>query len=115
MFKTTIAATALAVSFAGALADDKLTTAKFLASPPDAQKNFIANVAMTAGLIASQNRKGQGKCIDDWYAANAKTGFQPVIDAMKRLPDYHPNALILAVFEKSCGDLKYTSTASVSP
>ncbi|MFA5952001.1 MAG: hypothetical protein WC807_17140 [Hyphomicrobium sp.] len=115
MFKT-FATAALALSFAGAaMAEDNLTTAKFLASPPDAQKNFIANVAMTAGLIASQNRKGQGKCIDDWYAANAKTGFQPVIDAMKRLPDYHPNALILAVFEKSCGDLKYTSTASVSP
>lgn len=115
MFKQ-FAAAALAISIStGALADPTFTSAEFLKASPTAQKNFIGNAAITAGLIAAQNKKGQAECLNQWYKTNEKNSFKVVLDAMRKLPNYDPNAVILAVFQKECGDFRYATTASVSP
>lgn len=115
MFKS-IATAVLAVSFAGAaVGQEILTTKKFLEWSPENQKGFIITTTMMGGLIAAKNRNGQAQCIDTWNATHQKDGFKPVIDAMRKYPDYHPLAIVSAVIEKACGDFKYTTTASVQP
>lgn len=110
------AAAVLAVSITNAaMAQDRMTTSKFLSWSPEGQQSYINTAAMMAGVIATQNRQAQAKCIGNWAAANEKTGYKPIIDAMKRLPDYHPIAIISAVFEKECGSFQYAATASAQP
>ena len=98
-----------------AIAADVLTTKKFLDWSPEAQRNFIITTTMMGGLIAAKNREGQAECIDAWNATHQNDGFKPVIDAMKKLPDYHPLAIVSAVIEKACGDFKYTTKAAALP
>ena len=114
MFKTFTAA-ALAVSISTGANADTLTTKKFLEWTPESQKGFVVTATMMAGLIATENRTEQAKCIDDWNAAHEKDGFQPVIEAMRTYPDYHPIAIVSAVIEKACGDFKYETTAVALP
>ncbi|MFA5951674.1 MAG: hypothetical protein WC807_15460 [Hyphomicrobium sp.] len=98
-----------------AMAEDTFKTSDFLNLPPENQRGYVTTAAMAAGLIAAGNRKEQAKCIDDWGAEHRKDGYKPVIDAMKRLPDYHPMAIIIAVFEKACGEFKYAAKSAALP
>ncbi len=68
------------------------------------QSYFDANIGMAA-LIAGQSNKAQGKCIDDWFFSDIESATNEVIAVMKRFPDHHPRAIILAVIEKKCGQI----------
>lgn len=94
------------------MAGEQLTNKALLDASPAQQKSFISNATVMAGLIAAQNKPGQAECIDSWYAKNEKNNFSPILDTMKRLPNYHPNAVLLAMLEKSCGELKYTARSA---
>lgn len=98
-----------------AKADDGFTTATFLSWSQESKNGYIGTATMMAGLIAKENRAGQAECIDAWNIAHHKDGFKPVINAMKRLPDYHPLAIISAVIEKECGDFKYATKSAALP
>jgi NAD/NADP transhydrogenase alpha subunit len=115
MFKQFTAA-ALAISIStGALAGEAFTIKEFLALSPDTQKNFITTTAGATGLVANMNRPAQSKCIDAWIAKNASTGYQPVIEAMKKMPDYHPMAVTVAVIQKECGPFTYATASAALP
>jgi hypothetical protein len=115
MFKS-IATAVLAVSFAGAaMAGDGFTIKEFLALSDGAQKNFITTTAGATGLVANMNRPAQSKCIDAWIAKYASTGYQPVIETMKKLPDYHPMAVTVAVIQKECGPFTYATASAALP
>lgn len=112
MFKQ-FAAAALAISIStGALAGESVTATKFLTYTPEGQKGFITATAGTAAVIANMNRPEQGKCIDAWIGSNSGSGYKTVMDAMKKLPDYHPTAVTLAVLQKQCGPLKFTAATA---
>ena len=98
-----------------ALAEGGLKSSEFLRLPAENQRGFISTAAIAAGVIANMNRAGQARCIDDWGAKHSENGYQPVIEAMKKLPDFHPMAVTLTVIEKACGSFKYATAKSASP
>lgn len=90
-----------------AVADDGFKSSKFLTYPAESQKSYIGSSAMMAGVIATQNKPDQAKCIDDWATENRDASYQAVFDAMERFPDHHPTTVIFAVLQKACGSFKY--------
>lgn len=96
-------------------ADDGFKSSEFLRLPEENQRGFISTAAIAAGVIANMNRLGQAKCIDDWGSKYSADGYQPVIEAMRKLPDFHPMAVTLTVIEKACGSFKYATAKSASP
>jgi len=85
---------------------------EFLNWSPENQRGYITTAAVAASVIANQNRDGQAKCIDDWGAKYRSGGYQPVIEAMKTLPEFHPMAVTIAVLEKACGEFTYVPKAA---
>lgn len=97
---------AVLVSLNGPLNADDFTSAAFLEWKYDSQRSYIdANVGM-ASLIAGQNDKPQGVCIDDWFYSDIDKATVEVLGIMKRFSDHHPRAVILAIIEKHCGKIK---------
>ncbi len=90
------------------IAEAAFKSSRFLTYSAEQQKNYINISMVMASLIASQNSRSHADCLNDWSGKNAETGYQPVIEAMKRFPDHHPSVVILAVLQKECGSLKYT-------
>ena len=106
---------AIVCSAVSATAEEAFKSSEFLRLPPEKQRGYISTAATAAGVIANLNRAGQAKCIDNWVGQNSTNGYQPVIDAMKSLPDYHPMAVTLTVIEKACGKFKYATATAASP
>lgn len=90
-----------------ASAQDAFKSSKFLTYPAESQTSYIGTSVMMAGAVASLNSAAQAKCVDEWAAKFQGSGYQPVIDAMRKYPDDHPSGLILAVLVKACGPFKY--------
>lgn len=90
-----------------ARADETFKSSKFLTYPADAQANYISTSAVAAASIAALNSSTQSKCLSDWVSKHRDTGYQPVLNAMRKYPDDHPTGLILAVLQKECGAFKY--------
>lgn len=90
-----------------AVAWEGFKSSKFLTYPVESQKSYISTAVMMAGVIAAQNVPEQAQCIDRWTSEHDGSGYKPVIEAMQRLPDYHPSGVILAVLNKACGSFEY--------
>lgn len=97
------------------IAAEGFKSSEFLTWGLENQRGYVTAAATAAGVIANMNRKGQAKCIDDWVGQYRTGGYQPVIEAMKKLPDYHPMAVTLTVIEKACGTFKYATATAASP
>jgi len=89
------------------IAEETFKSSKFLTYSAEQQRGYISTTTVAAWLLASQNNKAQAKCIDDWGASNRGSGYRPVLEAMRRFPDDHPTAMILAVLQKQCGSFQY--------
>ena len=63
---------------------------------------FRASVGM-AGLIAARNDKGHSDCVDRWYFSDTERGDAAIVDAVRKFPGHHPQAVILAMILKACG------------
>jgi len=82
-------------------------SSEFLKWKQETQKFYIdTNIGM-AGLIAAQNDSAIQKCTDDWYLSDKSKTIDEVLNAMKRFPEFHPRAVILAVVEKHCGSFTF--------
>ncbi|MCV0370225.1 hypothetical protein [Filomicrobium sp.] len=90
----------------GATAED-FKSSKFLTYPADAQTNYISTSAVAAASIAGLNSSAQAKCLGEWVSRHKGSGYQPVLEVMRKYPDDHPTGLILAVLQKECGPFKY--------
>jgi len=97
----------LVCSTPGAVAQEAFDGAKFLEYSRTTRDNYISTAAGMAGVIATQNRPDQAKCIDRWVAENSANGFEPALDVMRKQPKFHPLGVLLAVLQKSCGSFKY--------
>lgn len=110
-----IASLCTIVCSAAALAEGGFKSSEFLGLSVEKQRGYISTAATAAGVIANLNRAGQAKCIDDWGAKYREGGYQPVLEAMKKLPDFHPMAVTLTVIEKACGEFRYANATAASP
>lgn len=102
-----IASLSTIVCSQAAVAEEAFKSSEFLAWSPQSQRSYITTAATAASVIVAANVQAQAKCIDDWGIKYRDVFYQPVIDAMKKLPDYHPMAVTIAVLEKACGEFKY--------
>lgn len=93
----------------GSFAEEAFKSSQLLAYSSESQRGFISTSIIMASLIASQNSRKQANCINDWSGKTATGGYQPVVEAMKRFPDHHPSGVVLAVIQKVCGALKYST------
>lgn len=84
-----------------------LKSNEFLDYSETSRDNYIVIAAGIAGLIAGQNRPEQSRCIDQWVAENREAGYGPVLRAMRKFPNHHPSAVIVAVLQKACGRFAY--------
>ena len=82
---------------------------QFFSWSKESQESHIGNSILMIGVIASQTAPNIARCIDTWYftskALKAKRKAE-TITVMKKLPQYTPEAIILAVVEKACGKFK---------
>ncbi|MEM7547711.1 MAG: hypothetical protein AAF367_19465 [Pseudomonadota bacterium] len=68
---------------------------------------FQDSIAMTS-IIATQTGRHDhiATCIDGWYFVSddvRASRNSEIRDALRRFPDSHPQAIILAVIQKACG------------
>lgn len=74
------------------------------ASQENLFQDSISMIAIVAGQTGDHGHIAQ--CIGDWYAEGAAGTAErnaQIRDAMRRFPDSHPQAVILAVVQKRCG------------
>ncbi len=86
---------------------ENFKSSQFLAWPQDNQGFYLRTSIGMASLIAAQNNKSQSKCIDDWYFSKMKERDFEIAQVMRKYPNYHPRAVILAVLKKACGSFTY--------
>lgn len=71
------------------------------------QQNYFFQISvMMAATIAAQVKTELGNCIVDWYSNDPKTitkRHDEILQVMKKLPNYTPSAIVLAVLHKKCG------------
>lgn len=105
MFRS-IATAALAVSFAGAAMAEDLTGAKFMAWTTQDRNGFISNAIITSAFIAASTSQEKARCLSDWSSQHLADNYQPIIDAVKKHPQFHPTSVVIAYMEKVCGPLR---------
>lgn len=79
---------------------------EFLSWSEGNQLSYIANNVSMTKIIASQTSPQIAECLDTWYSTSQQTRSQrqsEIIIAMKELPNYAPQVIVLAVIEKACG------------
>lgn len=110
MRRATIAAAVLAAALVASSARaETFTSAQFLDWPTESQRFYFRTAIGMAGVIVRQNDKTQADCIDKWYFADESSAETHVRSVMKAYPTYHPLGVLVAVLEKRCGALQYTS------
>ena len=108
--KALIAYSIFAVSFLSPqiLSAQGITGEDVLKWPEESQNALFLNSATMAGIIAGQtgDHDNIALCIDRWLAGAGDLPSFPdrVREVLTGLPGYHPQAIVLAVIEKECGD-----------
>ncbi|MEP5730203.1 MAG: hypothetical protein ABJL67_12640 [Sulfitobacter sp.] len=81
----------------------------FFGFTPAQQHSIVRNAIIMTGVIASQAEPKIATCLDDWYSDSSeqmRDRESEIIGTMHDLPEYVPEAIILAVIEKACGKFK---------
>jgi hypothetical protein len=105
---TAKALTLAALTFPQLAVADEFTGADVLAWTEAQQDSYFQTSVTMIGIVATQvaGREQIANCIDGWYWKGE--GADPeknasIREAMQRFPETYPQALILAVVEKACG------------
>lgn len=100
---------ALGLTFPQPILADDFTAADVLEWSADVQDSYFQTSVMMIAIVATQTGEHHqiAECIDHWHGGGNQS--QPMRSAairevFDRLPNYHPQALILAVIEKECGN-----------
>ncbi|QEW21482.1 hypothetical protein LA6_003693 [Marinibacterium anthonyi] len=101
----------LAASFPQLVSAEGFTSADVLAWSENEQNNYFQiNIRMIAIVAAQMERNGSiAECIDQWHGggeASLPARVAQIRKGMEALPDYHPQAVILAVIQKECGNFQ---------
>ena len=76
---------------------------EFFSWSEEAQRAHVGNSILMIAVVASQTAPEIAGCIDGWYGDSKEQRQSEAIEVMRELPQYTPEALILAVVEKACG------------
>ena len=90
-------------------AAESFKSSEFLTYSKEGQSSYIRTSVGMTGLIAARNDKKHADCIDQWYFSDMDHGNQQIIATMRQYPDYHPQAVIVAVLQKVCGTFTYAN------
>jgi len=88
---------------------DGFTSSDVLEWSAESQDSYFQTSVTMIGVVATQTgTHGHiAACIDDWYwqgdVANPENN-DTIRAAMQRFPDLYPQAIVLAVVEKQCGN-----------
>jgi len=88
------------------LSAENFTSAKVLDWPEASQEALFQNSITMIGIVASQVKPDIARCIDKWYGADEALGkkrYDEIRSALEKYPEYHPQAIVLAVVQKACG------------
>jgi len=88
---------------------ETFTSAEVLRWQESSQNALFQNSITMAGIVATQVRPSIAACINDWYGADEETGqmrYDEIREVLARFPEHHPQAIILAVVEKACGQFE---------
>ncbi|WP_171168101.1 hypothetical protein [Ruegeria sp. HKCCA0370] len=96
------------VSFPQISAADGFTSADVLEWPEASQNNYFQTSVTMIGIVATQveGREHIAECIDSWMGGGQESvpkRAAVIRSVMEGIPEYHPQAVILAVIEKECG------------
>lgn len=80
---------------------------EFLKWERDNQEFYMRTSIGMAILIADQNDKAHGKCVNDWFSKDEQGAYNYILENMRRFPEFHPRGTILAAMEKQCGEFTY--------
>ena len=88
---------------------DGFTSADVLGWSAESQDSYFQTSVTMIAIVATQTGRHDeiAACIDGWYGGGDASQPQRsarIRSVMEGLPDYHPQAVILAVIEKECGD-----------
>ncbi|WP_300016411.1 hypothetical protein [uncultured Roseobacter sp.] len=88
---------------------DGFTSADVLEWSADKQDGYFQASVTMIGIVATQTGEHGhiAECIDAWFGGGDASQPQRsarILEVMRGLPDFHPQAVILAVIEKECGD-----------
>lgn len=89
-------------------AQETFTSAEFLKWKLSDQKGYFRTNIGMASLIAAQNDRAHAKCIEDWYLGSEREAADYILASMRRYPEHHPRAIIMAALQKVCGPFKYS-------
>ena len=110
-FKTAAANAVLAAAlgFPQLVSADGFTGADVLGWSQEAQDSFFQTSVTMIGIVATRRPDTAhiAECIDGWYGGGDASQPQRsarIREVMQGLPQYHPQAVILAVIEKECGE-----------
>lgn len=96
-------------SFPQISAADGFTSADVLEWSEENQNGFFQASVTMIGIVATQTGEHDhiAECIDSWYGGGDESQPQRsarILEVLESLPEYHPQAIILAVIEKECGE-----------
>lgn len=87
----------------------RFTSKDVLAWSGTAQDSFFQTSVTMIAIVATQTGQHDhiAQCIDTWYGGGPESQPQRsarLREVMENLPNHHPQAVILAVIEKECGE-----------
>ena len=88
---------------------EEFTSEDVLEWDESSQDSYFQTSVMMIAIVATQTGEHDhiAECIDTWFGggdASQPQRFARIRSVMEGLPSYHPQALILAVIEKECGE-----------
>jgi len=88
-------------------APEKFTAKKFLEWKESNRRSYIQTTLQTANIIANGNDEEQSECLKKWYFSDQEGRANLIYSYMEKHSDFHPIGVIIAVFEKQCGEFIY--------
>ena len=82
---------------------ETFTSAEFLKWSAESQRSYIQTSVGMASVIASQISDTKAGCIGTWYFTDNQARLAEIRASMKKNGQFHPQAVILALIQKVCG------------
>ncbi len=95
----------LFVGYAQQSSAETFTGEKFLTWKPGSQTFYIGASINMASVIVTQTDNAKARCVNDWHGGHIANDYREILDLIAKFRTYHPQGVILAALQKSCGSL----------
>ena len=79
-------------------------SSEFLTWKPESQSYYIRVSVRMAALVSARQNKVHSSCIDRWYFSDPQNGDKTLLSAMRKNAEFHPQAIIVGMIQKECGN-----------